>query len=215
MYCFHKTRAEMKYLKKSSVLLPILFFPILVGFTPLYQECIDETLGEQLDKVEEWGINPVQEWEIIAIDTITRGAIDGVGRSKNIADTIYNGRCGFAHFSYTWCHEMEDIYGEDWMYSPFSVSIQLEQWRSSNSRSVSRAMEHGWKSQIEFALAASISNSLGARGFTTLASRYHWDSRRVAMAYAVSSNHHMRRILYLYSYVFSTNEEIRAFLGIR
>lgn len=76
--------------------------------------------------------------------------------------------------------------------SPESESIQNAAWSELMCPVVDAALAHGWSSERQIAIALSIANSVGARGFSTLAAKSKW-SAEVTLAAYVGTNEHRRR----------------------
>ncbi|MCS6913840.1 MAG: hypothetical protein RMK29_01655 [Myxococcales bacterium] len=74
-----------------------------------------------------------------------------------------------------------------------SRSAQQRAWRAYITPALAAALRHGWQSDRELAIAASVANSLGAWGFQQLAQQNDWDAERTLRSYARLSEHKERR----------------------
>lgn len=84
--------------------------------------------------------------------------------------------------------------------SPDGRAAQQRAWRSYISPALQAALEHGWSTDRELAIAAGIANSLGAFGFQQLAQKHGWDPERSLLYYARLTPHKERRRLRLNRY---------------
>jgi hypothetical protein len=77
--------------------------------------------------------------------------------------------------------------------APESKAAQQRAWRAYISPSLDAALAHGWTTERELAIAASVGNSLGAYGFQRLAEENGWDPERTLLTYSRMSAHKERR----------------------
>lgn len=77
--------------------------------------------------------------------------------------------------------------------SPESRRAQQLAWREYISPALQSALRHGWRTDRELAIAASIANSLGAYGFQQFCDQNGWQAERALRSYALLSDHKERR----------------------
>lgn len=81
---------------------------------------------------------------------------------------------------------------QNFVNSNSSQSIQDKAWTIKMQSTISVAIQRGWNTSREIAIALGISNSLGEGGFKNLAQKNGWDAEKTLRAYA-STAHRKRR----------------------
>lgn len=188
--------------------------PAVANFTParIIQECRDVNLRIEAspEVLRVYGVDPLEDWEILAIDSICRGCLsskEGVGRSKNLADMTQYGDVGLFHFNEFWQRHFgwqqrfdDDLEMLAFLNSESSFAVQLTVWRTETiAGSVRRARNQGWEDE-ELALAAAIGNS-SPRDLQEYGAQCDWEPNCVADMYASESLHRQRRISWLESHI--------------
>jgi hypothetical protein len=79
------------------------------------------------------------------------------------------------------------------LYSPESRQVQQRAWKAFISPALIAALQHGWSTDRELAIAAGVANSLGSIGFARLARRNLWSPERTLQDYARMTAHKERR----------------------
>lgn len=82
---------------------------------------------------------------------------------------------------------------ERFLKSPESKKVQNKAWFEKMRTPIQNALNHGWKTKRQMAIAMGIANSKGAGGFNSLASKNGWDAEKTLQAYN-TSDHYQRRI---------------------
>lgn len=74
-----------------------------------------------------------------------------------------------------------------------SKKVQDYTWALKMKPVIEKAISNKWNTQRQIAIALGIANSVGASGFSSLASKNGWDSEKTLKAYTGSNEHRMRR----------------------
>ncbi len=161
------------------------------------------------------------EFTPLWIDRTLHGVIAARCESKTYRDilSLDGGTVGIAHFAsgslLTLYNEMDArrYFGRDardvperpfalpwwregmrrFLASPEAKAAQQRAWRAYISPALDAALQHGWSTDRQLAIAASVANSLGAYGFQHLAEENRWDPERTLWTYSRLSAHKERR----------------------
>ena len=162
----------------------------------LVTQCLDLNPHKELIRAG------AKDWEIEAIDAITRGMITLTsGLSKNHYDILPNGRMGFAHFGGSdplrvglSSNDIYQTYGV--LYGEHSFKIQLSRWRKIIQGVSAMASRCGCRNRRS--ALASIANTMGASGLRGLLGQCAKAQGNVCdcaiRVYSGSSDHRARRI---------------------
>jgi len=121
------------------------------------------------------------------------------GRSQQEMITSYSSACrpagregndtGWGCYSKKWWKDGMSSF----LKSPESEGIQNAAWGELMRPVVDAALAHGWSSERQIAIALGIANSVGVRGFSTLAAKSKWSAEATLVAYVGTNEHRQRR----------------------
>ena len=121
------------------------------------------------------------------------------GKSREDMVSNFSGKCrpagktgndtGWGCFSQKWWHDGM----ANFLASPESEDVQNKAWLALMEPAVRAALDHGWRTRRNLAIAMGIANSMGSSGFKSLAAQQQWKPEQVLTAYVGNNAHRQRR----------------------